>query len=248
MKDNFNTTTRKGCKDMWNAFMVDGADFVIGSDIPVCHCTANSTPKKLISFADAKHLHRTNRNKNPNYQIDAFVHFYIDDQKFDGPQSGIWIKPFDALEIIRHFAGAITPDFSTNADFPDPIKRYNTYRMRAFGRWLTVNGISVINNIRWGTEETWDYCFDGVPYNSIVAIGTVASGIHKIENRPDFEKGLFKMVELLKPHTILIYGSAKYNCFKLLSNIGIRIISYMSDTNLAFLSRKEGGDTHEQTT
>lgn len=237
MKDNTISLPRAGCKDIWNAFMVEGADFVIGSDIPVCPCTADSIPKRLISFVEAKRIHKLNHQKDPNYRVDAFIHFYIDDQKFDGPQSGIWVKPYNAIEIIRHFSGAITPDFSTNADFPDPLKRNNTYRMRAFGRWLSVNGIPVINNVRWGTEETWDYCFDGIPYNSVVAIGTVASGIHKLVNRPDFEKGLFKMVEILKPHTILVYGSANYTCFKVLSDMGIRIVSFISDTNLAYSSK-----------
>lgn len=235
---------RKGCVDMWNAFMVDGADFVIGSDMPICPCTAKCVPPNLVSFVEAKHIHKLRSKENPDYHVDAFVHFYIDDQKFDGPLCGIWAKPYDALEIIRHFSGAITPDFSTNADFPDPLKRYNTYRMRAFGRWLSVNGIDVINNVRWGTEETWDYCFDGIPYNSIVSIGTVASGISILENRPDFEKGLFKMVELLKPHTILVYGSANYECFRALSAMGIRIVPFMSDTNIAF-SVKKGGEKNE---
>ena len=235
-------TIRNGCVDIWNAFMVKGSDFTLTSDIPTCPCTAKIFPRKLISYVDAKHLHKEYSKINPDYSIDAFVHFYIDDQKFDGSKSSIWFYPFKAVDILRHFAGVITPDFSTNADFPDPIKRYNTYRMRAFGFWLTTQGIQVINNVRWGTEETWDYCFDGIPYNSIVAIGTVASGIHKLENRPDFECGLFKMVERLKPHTIVIYGSANYECFKTLPKRGIRIISFPSDTSLAFAKRK--GGTH----
>ncbi len=234
------SSIRNGCADMWNAFMVEGANFVLGSDIPICPCTAKAIPQKLISYVDAKHLHKLNFNKNSDYHIDAFVHFYIDDQKFDGPKSSIWLYPHKALELLRHFAGVITVDFSTNADFPDPIKRYNTYRMRAFGFWLSSQGISVINNVRWGTEETWDYCFDGIPYNSIVAIGTVASGIHRLENRPDFETGLFKMVECLSPHTIIVYGSANYNCFITLEDMGIRIISFPSDTSLAFKVRKGG--------
>ncbi len=231
---------RNGCTDMWNAFMVRGAEFVLGSDIPICPCTVKNIPKHLISYVEAKHIHKINFKTNPNYHVDAFVHFYIDDQKFDGPKSSIWIYPYKALDILQHFSGVITVDFSTNADFPDPIKRYNTYRMRAFGFWLYMQNIPVINNVRWGTEETWDYCFDGIPFNSIVAIGTVASGINKLENRPDFETGLFKMVEVLKPPTIIVYGSANYNCFKKLMEMGIQIISFPSDTYLAFSSRKGG--------
>ncbi len=231
---------RNGCIDMWNAFMVRGAKFVMGSDIPICPCTAKDIPHKLISYVDAKHLHKKNSKSKPDYFIDTYVHFYIDDQKFDGSKSSIWLYPYKALEVLRHYSGVITADFSTNADFPDPIKRYNTYRMRALGFWLGSQGIPVINNVRWGTEETWCYCFDGIPYNSIVAIGTVASGLQKLGNRPDFETGLFKMVDVLKPHTIIVYGSANYNCFKILVGMGIRIISFPSDTSLAFVSKRGG--------
>ena len=231
---------RKGCKDMWNAFMVVNADFTLGSDIPFCPCTAKEVPKKLISYVDAKHLHKITIEKNPDYHYDAFIHFYIDDQKFDGPRSGIWVKPYEALKIIRHFAGVITPDFSTNADFPDPIKRYNTYRMRAFGYWLTTYGISVINNVRWGTEETWDYCFDGIPCNSIVAIGTVASGINRRENRPDFDSGIHRMKNNICPRIIILYGSANHDCFRDFADTGIKIFPFPSETFLAFKDRKGG--------
>jgi hypothetical protein len=231
---------RKGCVDVWNAYMVKGADFVLGSDIPICPCTAIDIPRELISYVNAKHIHEINRKKDPDYHVDAFVHFYYDDYKFEGPRVSVWLYPDKVLEILRHFSGVITVDFSTNADFPDPIKRYNTYRMRALGRWLGVNGIPVINNVRWGTEETWGYCFDGIPYNSIVAIGTVASEIDEIVNRPDFDTGLFKMVDLLRPHTIIIYGSANYDCFRALKDMGIKIVEFPSDMNKAFMERKGG--------
>lgn len=235
-----NSDIRKGCQDMWNAFMLKGAEYTLESDLPICPCTAKEVPKRLISFPEAKHVFRNTIKTNPDFHVDAFVHFYTDDQKFDGPQSGIWARPMEALEIICHFSGVITPDFSTNADFPDGLKRYNTLRMRQFGYWLTTEGIEVINNVRWGTEETWDYCFDSIPYNSMVAIGTVASGIRMLENRPDFEIGLFKMVEYLNPHTIIIYGSGNYDCFKKLEEIGIRIVVFPSETNLAYQSKKGG--------
>lgn len=41
-------------------------------------------------------------------------------------------------------------------------------------------------------------------------------------------------------HTIIVYGSANYNCFRKLADTGIRIISFPSDTNLAFVSEKGG--------
>jgi len=132
-----NASIRKGCKDMWNAFMVEGAEFTVENDIPVCPCTMKEYPGKMCSYEEAKSIHKRLIKDNPNYFVNAYVHFYIDDQKFDGKQSSIWLYPQKALEIIRHFEGVISPDFSTFSDFPDALKRYNTYRMRAFGYWLT---------------------------------------------------------------------------------------------------------------
>lgn len=165
---------------------------------------------------------------------------YLDDYKFDGPR-GIWHDCKFALKVLRHFAGAITPDFSTCQDFPEPLKLYNTYRMRAFGFWLCRNGIAVINNVRWGTPETFGYCFIGISLSSIVAIGTCGGSPFKLEDRERFEKGLEELVKVLCPHTIIVYGSASYPCFDRLIEKGIKVVSYPSQTAQAF----ERGNRHE---
>ena len=230
---------RNGLKDMWNAFMVKGASFSYPSDIPICPCTMKELPVQLMSYDDAKALYREEmRLGHYDFFVNAWIHFYIDDQKFDGKRSSIWLFPEEALEIFKHFKGIITPDFSTNADFPDSIKRYNTYRMRAFGYWISKTDISVINNVRWGTVETWSYCFAGIPKHSTVAIGTVASGLKSLSARPNFETGLLKMVETIEPSTIIVYGSANYPIFDNLKQRGITIISFPSKTSEIFARRK----------
>lgn len=231
-------SVRKGCQDMWNAFMYQNARFTLGSDIPFCPCISNSIPSRLISYEEAKKIYKTKIKLDLDFHEDAYIHFYIDDQKFDGIRSGIWERPYNALKIIKHYSGIISPDFSTYLDMPDPEKRRNTLRMRAFGYWITTHGIPVINNVRWGTSETWEYCFDGIPYNSIVAIGTVASGLRKLENRPIFESGLFEMVRVLRPHTIIVYGSSNYDCLKKIESQGTRIITFPSNTSLAYVKER----------
>lgn len=161
----------------------------------------------------------------------------MDDYKFDGAK-GIWNNSAYALKVLCHFAGVITPDFSTYQDFPEPLKIYNTYRMRVFGYWLGKNGIAVINNVRWGTSETWWYCWDGIPDNSIVAIGTVGGSPHKLIDRQRFEEGLERFVLERRPHTIIIYGSANYPCSDKLWERGIKVISYPSQPALAFERRQ----------
>ncbi len=232
-------THRKGQQDMWNAFMVKGAKFS-SNDIPLCPTTALSVPSELISYDAAKTIHRKELKRgNTDYHVNAFIHFYIDDQKFDGKRSSIWLYPENALSIIRHFSGIIVPDFSTYADFPEPIKLWNFYRMNAFGFWVAEQGIPVISNARWGTKETWPYCFDANPLNSMLAIGTVGSGLRLLKNRALFEEGLFQMNEVLHPHTLIVYGSSRYKCFDVLRDQGVQIISFPSKTTEAFVRRDQ---------
>lgn len=156
------------------------------------------------------------------------------------PRSSIWFYPRKAYDILRHFKGIITPDFSTYQDFPDPIKRWNTYRMRAFGHWHgNVCKKQVVNNVRWGTEETFGYCFDGIEENSIVAIGTVGGSPRRLADRERFERGLFEMAKKLKPRCIIVYGSAGYPFFDKLRRKGIRILQFNSRTASFYEGRRD---------
>lgn len=227
---------RKCCKDIWNAFMVKDAEFSI-NDIPFCPTTAQALPSNIITWNEAvtiynKHL----KIKDNDFHYEAYVCWYIDDYKFDG-KSGIWNRYNHVLKILKHFDGAITPDFSTYQDFPDPIKRYNTYRMRAYGYWLSKNGICVINNVRWGNWETYFYSFDGLPESSILAIGTVGGSPAKLVDRERFNSGLYELVHRLHPIILIVYGSCNYSCFKRVEEMGVKVISYPSHTAKAFKKR-----------
>ena len=221
------------CRDIWNAFMARGATFS-ANGISFCPTTAKEIPHELISYTAAKTIYnRRMKRGDKNFFVNTFVHFYQHDYKFDGARCGIWVAPWRAAEILRHFAGIITPDFSTYADFPFPIKIYNTYRMRLFGYWYGILGGAVINNVRWGGEKTFSYCFDGIPQNSVVAVGTVASGLSNPQNRKLFEDGFLKMIEVLKPHTVIVYGSDKYSVFDRVRQ-QVRILQFQSERAKAF--------------
>ncbi len=229
---------RSGCRDIWNAFMVKGATFT-SNDIPICPTTATELPHTVITWEEAKSIYKNHRiKKDTDFKCDAYVCWYIDDYKFDGPR-GVWHDYNFALRVLCHFAGVITPDFSTYQDFPEPWKIFNTYRMRAYGYWLGKNNIAVINNVRWGTSESYKYCFDGIPQNSIVAIGTCGGSPRKLIDRRRFEEGLDILVNRLHPHTIIVYGSANYDCFEKLKEQGINIVAFSSETAKAFERRKD---------
>lgn len=181
-------------KDIWNSFMVNGASFDF--DIPFCP-TTGEIPESIINWEEAIQIYRKALcNRNNNFKSKAYITFNLDDYKFDKGKYNIWSNSRQAIRIIKHFGGIITPDFSTYIDMPEPIKYYNTYRMRAFGYFANKCGIKVINNIRWDISNNYKYCFLGVAKDSIVLIGTVASELKVKENYILFEEGFYKMIKV----------------------------------------------------
>lgn len=225
---------RRGIVDCWNAFMVEGA-MMCEEDIPLCPTIVAEEPKELISWKDAKALvKRQIAGGCGDFHISGLVHFYLDDQRFDGVRSGIWQYPQDAMDVLRHFDGIITPDYSLYQDLPKPAKLFNVYRMRAFGYWAGRQGLQVMNNVRWGTAETWDYCFVGIPVGSQVCVGAVASGLKRRVNRTLFNDGFAVMLDTLCPAKVLFYGRPSEQALRLTREREIPTEIYSSDMAARF--------------
>ena len=50
---------------------------------------------------------------------------------------------------------------------------WNTYRSRLIGQLMQKAGIIVIPTVSWADETTFDFCFDGLPQESTLAISTI---------------------------------------------------------------------------
>lgn len=205
--------TRNGCKDVFNAFMVSDAEYAGKYELPVLLPT-NKIPNKLIAFTEAL--------KTKDY--DQWVHFYIDDVAFER----IWKQPRKYLPILKKFNGVILPDFSLYRDMPFVMQIWNIYRSRAIGHWFQREGIEIIINIRFGDDRTYRICCDGAPKNSIIAIGTHGTLKGKIDRHYLLE-GLDKIIEILHPTAIVIYGAAPDKYFKKYKEMGIIIHQFDSD-------------------
>jgi len=138
-----------------------------------------------------------------------WIHFYIDDKKFEC----LWNNPKKYLPMFKECAGVIGPDFSIYTDSPIETQIYNVYRNRVLSYWLQQNNIQVIPNIRWGKSTTYDFCFNGIPIGGTVAISTNGCIRDKV-NRFDFRCGLAKMLEVVKPETVIVYGSMPNDIFE----------------------------------
>lgn len=233
--------SRPGLSDLWNSRLYEGAKWT-ELDNPKVRCATAKLPQAVISWHNAKRLHKRRISAGErDYHVPAFIHCCIDDQKFDGEREGIWRRWEFFYEVASHFDGIAGVDFSTNADFPEPLKRHQFHKMRAIEHGAIQRGIPVIPNARWGTPETWGYCFDALPESSTLFVGVVGSGLGNIENRPVFEAGLRELVGRKSPHTIVVVGSANYQVFRDLEKQGITIHQLDGETS-AFFKTKRGSD------
>ncbi len=204
---------RNGCKDVFNAFLVENAQFEGYLDIPVI-LYGNYKPKKLIAFSKAM---RTT-------EYDAWIHFYEDDVSFER----IWTNPKKYLELFRRFEGVICPDFSLYRDMPLIMHLWNIYRSHAIGSWLQNNEIKIIANIRFSDSRTYTACCTGVYCNGTISVGS--HGCLKCkEDRKELAEGLEYIVKVLKPRTIVVYGAAPDAIFQKYKEMGIEILQFESD-------------------
>lgn len=137
------------------------------------------------------------KEKNPER---IGVHFFLHDYQFER----VWKYPDRYVEVLKKFAYVLSPDFSPYADIPKSLKIFNVYRKMWCGRYWQENGINVIPTITWGNNEDLDWCLDGVPRYSTIAISTMGEG--RWGNFRALKSNWQRIMDKLEPKTILLYG------------------------------------------
>lgn len=146
---------------------------------------------QMIACSDTRSNDRTvNRSKG--------VHFFVDDYRFDG----IYKMPSRSLAKYSQYAFLLTPDFSTYADMDLWRQLESVAKNRWVGAYWQSNGLIVIPTISWSTPRSFDFCFDGVEQNAIVAVSTLGCRRSKLQ----FMRGYEAMVDKLNPETIICFG------------------------------------------
>lgn len=135
------------------------------------------------------------------------VHFFVDDYQFNS----LWTNPDRYINHLQRFRYVLSPDFSPYCDFPKAVQVFNHYRKHWIGAYLQENGINIIPTVTWSYPPSYDFCFDGEPENSVVAISSV--GCMKSRGLKDmFMQGYNEMVERLHPSIIIFYGIVPDEC------------------------------------
>lgn len=199
--------------DLFNPYSCEGK-----YDMPIIE-NDNYIPKDLIGFNYALSSLNTN----------VGIHFYLDDYQFER----LWNNPEDYIELLSEFDCILSPDFSLYMEMPKAMKIWNVYRSRLIGQYYQQQGIKVIPTISWAEKETYDFCFDGIPKGSIVSVSTI--GVKRDgELFEIWKNGMDKMIEVIEPKAILVYGGKLDYDFK-----NIRVIYYDNKVTSKFKNREE---------
>ena len=126
------------------------------------------------------------------------VHFFVDDYRFDG----IYKTPSKSLAKYSQYAFLLTPDFSTYADMDLWRQLESVAKNRWVGAYWQSNGLTVIPTISWSTPRSFDFCFDGVEQNAVVAVSTLGCKRSKLQ----FMRGYDTMLDKLNTETIICFG------------------------------------------
>lgn len=129
------------------------------------------------------------------------VHFFVDDYQFDR----VWNNPDAYVNMFQQYKYVLSPDFSMYIDWPKAVQIYNHYRKHWLARYFQDHGITVIPTVGWSDEDSLEWCFDGEPRGSIVAVCSRGCANSKA-NAQAFNKGFLAMVETLSPTKILCFG------------------------------------------
>lgn len=143
----------------------------------------------------------TERNKHIGKN--EALHFFLDDYKF---RDAVWCSLDATTYSICKYDYVFTPDLSLWKDVPTEFyNQQNIFRTRFIGAYWQQCGLKVIPTASWGNLNSFSYCFNGLPMNSVIAV----SGTGNMKSADAFNKwcyGLRRLEEAKNPILIMVYG------------------------------------------
>lgn len=146
---------------------------------------------KLIACSDT-------RANDAEINKQCGVHFFVDDYRFNS----IYRNPKRSLAKYAQYSFLLTPDYSTYADMNPWRQMESVAHNRWCGAYWQSEGLTVIPTVSWSTPSSYTYCFDGIAFGSIVAIGMIGCKSNKI----GFLRGYNAMMERIQPEAIICFG------------------------------------------
>lgn len=201
--------------DVMKEFLITGAELDGRYQIPMIPaCHFDYMPEDSIDFEESFSRKIKNHRK-------LNVNFYVDDCKF----TRLWNNPDKYIDHLSCFHSVTMPDFSISTGelgMPFALNIYNKYRNHALAWYLHMNDINVIPSVSIADKENYDWCFDGLPKNSVLSVctnGRVRSKVARLE----LCEGFKEMCDRLEPTKVIIVGRVPDEL-----NTDVPIINFMT--------------------
>lgn len=185
------SVNEKRKKTIYNWHLSKGMSFTDVNEFPIVKAYNGVIPNSLVGFSEISHQ-----------QYDCGLHFFQHDYTF----SRIWPRLDYYTVIVSKFKCVIAPDYSLFVDTSKQLNFESLYKNRfVTARWQNC-GINVIPSASWGNADSFEYCFEGLPTNSVIAIGAVGVS-RNADTLALWRYGVSQVIEKLHPTALLIYGS-----------------------------------------
>ena len=153
------------------------------------------------NFIPEKPVLPINYLKSTKDKGNYWFHCFTSDKNFHRIYSSFQ----DYVELFKQAKGIISADFSLFRDYPEEVLIANCRANRMVDYALQQAGIPMIPTAGFADESSWEWCFDGLPLNSTVAVTTNCLGRDRETHRL-FVGGINIMVKKIKPTVIVVCG------------------------------------------
>ncbi len=132
--------------------------------------------------------------------------FYVDDLKFNC----LWEEPSRYVTKLLNLGVrvAIAPNYSLWPDHAAANHLWATYRARWVARYMQEAGISIIPDVNWADQKSFEFCLLGIPQNA----PAIAVQLQNANNSDEMRAGILgvrTLVEKLKPQRLVVYTAEK---------------------------------------
>lgn len=179
--------------DFFGNFYTLGADFTGKYKFPVLQQQRNLPDKMALPI----NYMLSTQNLNDNW-----FHCFVGDKQFNR----FWYSFDKYIPYLKSVGGIISTDFSIYRNDDEDIQIRNIYRNRVMAYAMQKVNPNTIPTAGFGAENTWNWCFDGLPFHSTVAITTNGT-LTDPEAQRLFVGGVDALVQTVKPYALVICGN-----------------------------------------
>ena len=177
--------------DVFRLHYFHGATRVGKYELPQLKST-QIIPREVVKFSDRKKI-----NEPEHYAL----HFFLDDYRCEC----FWKDAERYFDSMRNFQAIISTDYSMFPEMLEGQRIWNCTRNRVMAYYLQKNEFNVIPVASWCNMKDFDWCFDGLPEESSIAVSSNGC-LRNPYGLKIFIIGFEELQKRKRPSNIILYG------------------------------------------